>query len=31
VPGEPGVGKAPDAGVLERLEAQRRWFPATYT
>lgn len=31
VPAEPGVGKPPDAGVLERLEAQRRWFPATYT
>ncbi|HSZ37015.1 MAG TPA: enolase C-terminal domain-like protein [Acidimicrobiales bacterium] len=31
VPGEPGVGKAPDAGVLERLEERRRWFPATYT
>ncbi len=31
VPGEPGVGKAPDAGVLDRLEARRRWFPATYT
>jgi O-succinylbenzoate synthase len=31
VPDEPGVGKAPDAGVLDRLEAPRRWFPATYT
>jgi O-succinylbenzoate synthase len=31
VPGEPGVGKAPDAGVLDELEARRRWFPATYT
>jgi O-succinylbenzoate synthase len=31
VPGEPGVGKAPDPGVLDRLEARRRWFPATYT
>jgi O-succinylbenzoate synthase len=31
VPGEPGVGKGPDAGVLDRLETQRRWFPATYT
>lgn len=31
VPGEPGVGKAPDAGVLDRLEVRRRWFPATYT
>ena len=31
VPDEPGVGKAPDAGILDRLEARRRWFPATYT
>lgn len=31
VPGEPGVGKAPDAGVLDRLDVRRRWFPATYT
>jgi O-succinylbenzoate synthase len=31
VPAQPGVGHAPDAGVLERLEALRRWFPATYT
>jgi O-succinylbenzoate synthase len=31
VPDEPGVGKAPDTGVLDRLEARRRWFPATYT
>ncbi len=31
VPDEPGVGKAPDAGVLGRLAARRRWFPATYT
>jgi O-succinylbenzoate synthase len=31
VPDEPGVGKSPDAGVLDRLEARRRWFPATYT
>jgi O-succinylbenzoate synthase len=31
VPAQPGVGHAPDAGVLERLEAPRRWFPATYT
>jgi o-succinylbenzoate synthase len=31
VPEEPGVGKAPDAGVLDRLEVRRRWFPATYT
>jgi O-succinylbenzoate synthase len=31
VPGEPGVGKSPDTGLLDRLESQRRWFPATYT
>jgi O-succinylbenzoate synthase len=31
VPDEPGVGKPPDTGVLERHEARRRWFPATYT
>ncbi len=31
VPAQPGVGHAPDAAVLERLEAPRRWFPATYT
>lgn len=31
VPDEPGVGKAPDAGILDRLEVRRRWFPATYT
>jgi O-succinylbenzoate synthase len=31
VPGEPGVGKAPDAGVLDHLDVRRRWFPATYT
>jgi O-succinylbenzoate synthase len=31
VPGDPGVGKAPDGLVLQELEAQRRWFPATYT
>jgi O-succinylbenzoate synthase len=31
VPAGPGVGNAPDADVLKRLEAQRRWFPATYT
>ena len=30
-PDRPGVGNHPDAPVLERLEAQRRWFPATYT
>ena len=31
VPGAPGVGNPPDGPVLEKLEAQRRWFPATYT
>ncbi len=31
VPDGPGVGNAPDAAVLDRLAAQRRWFPATYT
>ncbi len=31
VPDQPGVGRWPDAGVLARLNAQRRWFPATYT
>jgi o-succinylbenzoate synthase len=30
-PTRPGVGIPPDAGVLERLEVRRRWFPATYT
>ena len=31
VPGAPGVGNPPEAPVLEKLEALRRWFPATYT
>jgi O-succinylbenzoate synthase len=31
VSGDPGVGRAPDPSVLRELEAQRRWFPATYT
>lgn len=31
VPTEPGVGRPPDAAVLGRLEARRRWFPAAYT
>jgi o-succinylbenzoate synthase len=31
VPDKPGVGNWPDSGVLARLNAQRRWFPATYT
>ncbi len=31
VPEEPGVGSPPDQGILDRLEARRHWFPATYT
>jgi o-succinylbenzoate synthase len=31
VPRAPGVGRPPDAAVLARLDARRRWFPATYT
>ncbi len=31
VPDAPGVGNAPDTAVLQRLDALRRWFPATYT
>jgi o-succinylbenzoate synthase len=31
VPRDPGVGRPPDAAVLHRLQAGRRWFPATYT
>jgi len=31
VSAEPGVGMSPDQGVLERLGARRRWFPAAYT
>ncbi len=31
VPDQPGVGRAPDQGILDRLEARRRWIPATYT
>jgi o-succinylbenzoate synthase len=31
VPPGPGVGNPPDTAVLEKLEARRRWFPATYT
>jgi L-alanine-DL-glutamate epimerase-like enolase superfamily enzyme len=31
LPTAPGVGNPPDADVLKRLEARRRWFPATYT
>jgi O-succinylbenzoate synthase len=31
VPAGPGVGSPPDGPTLERLEAQRRWFAATYT
>ncbi len=31
VPQEAGVGQWPDPGALARLDAHRRWFPATYT
>jgi O-succinylbenzoate synthase len=31
VPRDPGVGRPPDAVVLHRLQARRRWFPAAYT
>jgi O-succinylbenzoate synthase len=31
VPDQPGVGPGPDPVTLGELEAQRRWFPATYT
>ncbi len=31
VPAGPGVGNPPDEAVLAQLNAQRRWFPATYT
>ena len=31
VPDRPGVGNRPDEAILDRLDAQRRWFPATYT
>jgi O-succinylbenzoate synthase len=31
VPDAPGVGEWPDDAVLGRLDARRRWFPATYT
>jgi o-succinylbenzoate synthase len=31
VPAGPGVGRWPDAGVLDRLDVRRRWYPATYT
>ena len=31
VPDAPGVGRRPDDAVLGRLDARRRWFPATYT
>ena len=27
----PGIGNPPEAPVLEKLDARRRWFPATYT
>jgi len=31
VPAGPGVGNPPEGPVLQKLEARRRWFPATYT
>ncbi len=31
VPRHPGVGNRPDDAVLARLDARRRWLPATYT
>jgi len=31
VPDGPGVGSRPDEAILGRLDARRRWFPATYT
>jgi O-succinylbenzoate synthase len=31
VPAAPGVGNPPDGPLLTKLEALRRWFPATYT
>ncbi len=31
VPPGPGVGNPPDTAVVDKLEALRRWFPATYT
>jgi O-succinylbenzoate synthase len=31
VPDLPGVGRAPQEDALARLEARRRWCPATYT
>jgi o-succinylbenzoate synthase len=31
VPDEPGVGRWPDDATLTALDAQRHWFPATYT
>jgi o-succinylbenzoate synthase len=31
VPASPGVGNPPDGALLTKLEALRRWFPATYT
>jgi O-succinylbenzoate synthase len=31
VPDLPGVGRRPNEGALDQLEAQRRWFSATYT
>lgn len=31
VPDQPGVGLEPAVGASDGLDAQRRWFPATYT
>jgi o-succinylbenzoate synthase len=31
VPAGPGVGRWPEAGLLDRLDVRRRWYPATYT
>jgi len=31
VPDGPGVGNWPGEAALEKLDARRRWFPATYT
>jgi hypothetical protein len=31
VPDQPGVGQWPGERTLTSLDAQRRWFPATYT
>ncbi len=31
VPSGPGIWNPPEGPVLEKLDARRRWFPATYT